>query len=263
MINHYDFLEVFANSSAELMGMAKLLKEDKLTVEMLSEKLNEIMNTCTVKAIDASSVNASINGRSSVVSDYSDFYSSIVKLFVEGRNGIAFSADDAQRYIIAENVVSFVYLYCAYLIRTDKIADAEFTLKKKIRGSLESHYVPRAVYTLRSRAGVERDVPGWCIGIAQEQFQKSNSIQSRFFFNKDQLIDLLCQVDFLQYYLEFKVSDEVYHGFPNFLFFEQRRTQPIIEKIMARDGNRSEMEQLVKDLKEIKGGSFFTGNRWR
>lgn len=203
------------------------------------------------------------DGNQAAVREYENFFMAVLQRFIGDEDRISFIVDTNTRYLIAENTVTQAYILTAYLIRIHDLNSAESILTKKVRGKLENHYVSRTVFTLRSRAGLEKYSRGWCIGIAEKLFKRDKDLQSVFFHDNEQFLDLLCQVDFLQYYLEFKKSGDLYHGYPNFLYYPKKHVLPFIDLLIESGEPQDEVKDVANSVREINAGEFFTQNQWR
>lgn len=253
-----NLLTLLASISSSINEGVEALQNQKVTNETLTYEIQKNTTKAAVRTIEEIG-----SGNSVAVNEYGNFYMSIIQRFLGDDNRSSFIVDDRYRYIISENTMTSTYILTAYLIRTNNIDAAKSILNRKVRGKLENHYVARTVYTLRSRAGIEKYSRGWCIGIGEKLFKRDKELQSLFFHDNEKFLDLLCQVDFLQYYLEFKKSNDLYHGYPNFLYYPKKHVDPLITTLEEQGEDKIILEEVVAGLARINAGEFFTQNRWR
>jgi|GEM_PF-6952793 len=251
-------LSFLSKTSSAINEGVESLQAQKITPDQLISDVEKRLTKTTVKTI-----NEIADNNKNALSEYESFFMSVLQRFMSDEEKTSYVVDTKTRYIIAENSVAQAYILAAYLIRVHDLQSAESILTKKVRGKLENHYVSRTVYTLRSRAGLEKYSRGWCIGIAEKIFKKDKDLQGVFFHDNDQFLDLLCQVDFLQYYLEFKKSGDLYHGYPNFLYYPQRHVLPLLDLLVESGEPQGLVNDVVHSASKINAGEFFTQNQWR
>lgn len=258
MNNKKSLLSLLAAASSAIDKGIDSLQAQKTTSEQLVIDVEKKFTKVTIKTIDEVAA-----GNSGAIREYENFLAAVLQRFMGDEDRVSFMVDTKTRYLIAENSVAQAYILAAYLIRVQDIKSAESILIKKVRGKLENHYISRTVYTLRSRAGLEKYSRGWCIGIGERIFKQNKDLQSIFFHDNEQFIDLLCQVDFLQYYLEFKKSGDLYHGYPNFLYYPKERTAPLFDSLVESGESQEQVEDVARSVAQINAGEFFTQNQWR
>lgn len=251
-------LSILAATSSAINEGVESLQAQKITSEQLIGDVDKKLLKATLKTIDEVA-----DGNESAIREYENFFTSVLQRFIGDEDRVSFIVDTKTRYLIAENSVAQAYILAAYLIRIQDIKSAEGILTRKVRGKLENHYVSRTVYTLRSRAGLEKYSRGWCIGIGEKLFKHSKDLQAIFFHDNEQFLDLLCQVDFLQYYLEFKKSGDLYHGYPNFLYYPKEHVASLFELLVESGEPQGRVNDVAHSVAEINAGEFFTQNRWR
>lgn len=251
-------LSFLSKTSSAINEGVESLQTQKISSDQLINDVEKRLTKTTVKTI-----NEIASDNKNAVSEYENFFMSVLQRFMSDEEKTSFIVDTKTRYMIAENSVAQAYILSAYLIRVHDLHSAESILTKKVRGKLENHYVSRTVYTLRSRAGLEKYSRGWCIGIAEKIFKKDKDLQGIFFHDNEQFLDLLCQVDFLQYYLEFKKSGDLYHGYPNFLYYPKKHVLPLLDVLVESGEPRDQVNDVVNSVAKINAGEFFTQNQWR
>ena len=258
MSNGNNLLSSLASASAAVNENVELLESKKITSETLVAEIEKSLTKATIKTIEAIA-----EGNQVAVSEFGNFYMAIVQRFIGDQDKISFIVDTNTRFMIAENTMAQAYILVAYLLRINDLDSAKLTLARNVKGKLEGHYVARTIYTLRSRAGLEKYSRGWCIGIAEKLFKRDKDLQSLFFHDNDQFLDLVCQADFLQYYLEFKQDNDLYRGYPNFLYYPKKHVEPLFDKLIEHGEDEEQLKELVSAVKKITAGDFFMRNAWK
>ncbi len=218
---------------------------------------DEIANIFTKVVTDL--IYQEFSGEKKVVKEYANFYKSSIENIHDGLRSSPFAPQD--KFLSMQNIISATYIFAAYLIKVDQLNDAKLLLCQSSDKLMKRHYLSRAVLTLSARSGQGSAMRGWFIGIAENIFSQYPDVKEIFYHDKDQYLDYLCQVDFMQFYFEFLKSEDYFSGYPNFLFYEKKRVQPLINKLSEREED-TRMPELIGFASSLSSGEFFMNNRW-
>lgn len=172
-----------------------------------------------------------------------------------------------------QEVMVRVYTLGAILVYRNHWLQAQKLIQQEVEWDdyYRSYYWSRYILIMAARAG-QLEKKGW-VPPAVDKIEAHEWLSNLFMSDKDQIINAVCQFDFLQCVYTAIAETGTIHGkraYPSFGLFYKSRTEPIIAKLITpgvlRDSVSSlsddQLAALIQDLNNLAAQEFFMYNGW-
>lgn len=201
---------------------------------------------------------------------YTEVIDTLVRLFREAgdRHALGGQAADTLRANRWRDVAVRVYTLGAISVQRSSFVQIPYLVLQRSDPRRVQHYWLRETVTQLASAG--RFDRNSILPLVSDYVGERDVFYRRFRSNKDEVVNALCQFDFLQCVTSVAATDDLHACYPNFGAFFNERTEPIVESLVTRGPARAvvpnlsddRMAAIVVQLDELANELFFSYAAW-